>query len=300
MTIDEQLREMARRADEHQRAITVEEIMLRASGPDDADALVDLASVRRWRRPPVWLAVAAVMALLALVGVLAVLDQDQTVDTTPITDPTTTTAPPIWSGPELDRGTVVLPMADLPSGEPGVHEFSSQDPIDAAVASVDVTRVRSLEPHPGGMNGYWSLDLAAMPPRPIDLEPGMIVTYGIAFDTDADGVADYTAGIDNDAPVRGDFRAWVTDLATGETREQVGPPYGFPIEFNHTSDGGCTVSDEEPNCGVDLMFLGDDGRSAPAGLNPETARFYVWTAVTRDGVLVANDYVPDAGWMSSG
>ncbi len=33
-------------------------------------------------------------------------------------------------------------------------------------------------------------------------------------DTNADGTADYLVGIDNDAPERGDFHVWVTDLAT--------------------------------------------------------------------------------------
>jgi hypothetical protein len=138
-------------------------------------------------------------------------------------------------------------------------------------------------------DGNWYLDLAAMPPLLEDLEPGLVVTYGIAFDVNADGVVDYTAGIDNDAPTRGDFRSRVDDLVTGVSREEVGPSYGFPVEFNYRSDGG-----EE----VGLMFLGSDGRAVPAGLVPHTARFYVWTAVTRDGVLVAHDYAPDTGWIS--
>jgi hypothetical protein len=243
-----------------------------------------------------WLAVAAVMALFAFAGALALLDEDPTVDTTPVTDPTTTTAPPTWTGPELDRGTVAHPMADLPWEDAPVHEFTWQDPLDTAMASVDVLQVRSLEPHPGGMNGYWSLNLAAMPPLPADLEPGMVVTFGVAFDTNADGVADYTAGIDGDAAIRDGFRAWVTDLATDETKEQVGGPYGFPIEFNYASDTGC--SEDVPSCAVDLMFL-SQGDSVPEGLDPDTARFFVWTAVTRGGVLVAHDYVPDTGWLSS-
>jgi hypothetical protein len=42
-------------------------------------------------------------------------------------------------------------------------------------------------------------------------------------------------------------------------------------------------------------FLGD---SAPADLDPLTVQFYAWTAMTRDGMLVANDYAPDTGWIA--
>jgi hypothetical protein len=268
----------------------------------EADAArLDLTVARDRRHHSVWLAVAAVTVLVALVGALALRDDDQTVDTTPVTevpDPTTTTAPPTWSGPELDRGAVVHPMTDIsthPNTDPETFVFQSQDPRDAAVDFVDVIGLRfHREAH------QWYFDLAGMPPPLLDLEPGMVLTYGVAFDTNADGVADYTAGLSNDTPVRGDFRTWATDLATGQTNEQVGPPYGFPVEFNYADEGDRGYPpDGAPDSEVLLWFLGNDGRSAPPGLNPETARFYVWTALTRDGVLVANDYAPDAGWMSA-
>jgi len=270
---------------------------IQADAANDGDASVlDLTSSRR-RRRSLWLAVAAVLALFALVGALALLDEDQTVDTTPVTEPTTTTAPPIWSGPELDRATVVHPRTVL-GADPHGDSLGWLDPTDAPLDFVDVTRVRLLE---HSNDGNWTLFLAAAPPPVLDMEPEMIVAYGLVFDTNADGVADYVAGVDNDAPVRGDLRAWVTDLATGETDEKIGPPYGFPIEFSYPAETPITrrspPGSDEP--WAVLTFLnGPDYRSAPPDLDPETVRFFAWTAVTRDGVLVADDYAPDMGWMS--
>lgn len=108
-----------------------------------------------------------------------------------------------------------------------------------------------------------------------------------------DGVADYLIGIDNDAPQRGDFHVWVTDLATGVTDEQIGPPYGYPIEFSHP-DEWASGDINNPRTLV-LTFLGGSG---PADLNPETVRFYAWASATRDGEVFATDYAPDTGWMT--
>jgi hypothetical protein len=30
---------------------------------------------------------------------------------------------------------------------------------------------------------------------------------------------------------------------------------------------------------------------------PERTRFYAWAALIKDGILVATDYAPDAGWL---
>ena len=65
---------------------------------------------------------AAVAVLLALVGTLMRLDDDQTVDTTPVTEVPVDTTPaevPVLpesgpSGPDLDRGTVVHRMTGVP------------------------------------------------------------------------------------------------------------------------------------------------------------------------------------------
>jgi hypothetical protein len=272
---------------------------------DEHPAVVDLPTARHRPRTWLWLATAAAV-LIVVVGEIVIIEDGRTVDTTPVTRPdrpTPTTTAPRWSGPELDRGTLVHPMTELPLDEDITDDVggvptragggSWLDPLDATVDYADIERVRFLKPTRGGNNGRWSFGLAAMPPPLTELEPGTVITYGVVFDANADGVADYSAGIDTDGPVRGDFRAWVTDLATGEIREQLGPPYGFPVEFRYGIE-------QPPYEQVLLTFLSRDGRSVPAGLDPATARFYLWTAVTRDGLLIANDYAPDTGWMSAG
>ena len=45
---------------------------------------------------------------------------------------------------------------------------------------------------------------------------------------------------------QGAFHVWVTDLATGETDENIGPSYGFPIEFAHPDEQRAGRSDRVP------------------------------------------------------
>jgi hypothetical protein len=205
--------------------------------------------------------------------------------TTSTSDPSTTTSgPSVWSGPMLDRGTVVRRMT---AGGDGTLAW--QDPLDDAVGFVDVERVRFS---PQGQP-HWYIELAAEPPVPADREPGQLIAYGLVLDTTGDGVADHVVGIDNDAPEQGDFHVWVTDLATGETAEQIGPPYGVPVEFSHPDEESGPV---EPPTMVFTFLAG----TRPAGLDSATVRFYAWTSTTRDGTLVASDYAPDSGWVSGG
>ena len=244
--------------------------------------VVDLAIARRRRTASRWLAAVATVAVVALVGALTWPDDDQNVVTVPAdtesTGSTTDTTPeaPIWSGPVRAPSDVVHRMTTAE------YEETWDDPLDTSEPWADLVLVRSRDAN----QGYWMLELAAMAPSFDELEPGVIVAYGLVFDTNADGAADYVVGIDNDAPVRGNPRAWVTDLATGETDEQTAQPYGYPIEFGLPS-----VDDPYP---VFLTFLNG---SAPANLDPETVRFYAWTSATRDGQVFAHDFAPDTGWI---
>jgi hypothetical protein len=80
----------------------------------------------------------------------------------------------------------------------------------------------------------------------------------------------------------------VTDLATGQIRKQVGPPYGYPIDFAHP--------DEQKHGGPTSMlfyFL-----QAHPDMDPVQARFYAWSCVSRDGEVIAWDTAPDTGWMN--
>jgi hypothetical protein len=87
----------------------------------------------------------------------------------------------------------------------------------------------------------------------------------------------------------------VTDLATGVTDEQVGPPYGRPIEFTHPDER--TGPDDIYNRRTLTLTFLDINRSGIDDLNPETVRFYAWASATRDGRIYAKDYAPDTGWM---
>ena len=163
------------------------------------------------------------------------------------------------------------------------HGTARMDPRDATLGWVDVVHVLfSSESQP-----QWYIELADKPPLAADLEPGLLIAYGLVLDTTGDEVADYLIGINNDAP--SGFRVWVTDLATGETDEQIGPPYGYPIEFSHPDEEDTAFSPPT----MIFTFL-----TAPTDLNPNTVRFYAWASATRDGEVFAWDYAPDAGWMT--
>jgi hypothetical protein len=167
---------------------------------------------------------------------------------------------------------------------------SWEDPLDTSVDWVDVTRVAF---YPEGQP-HWYIELAAKPPLAADLEPGELIAYGLVLDTNADRIADYLIGIDNNAPQPGDFRVWITDLATGDTDEQVGPPYGFPIEFMHFDE--VQPGDYPPGHPPTMFFTFLSG-SAPRGFNAETLGFYAWTSTSADGEVFAWDYAPDASWL---
>lgn len=176
------------------------------------------------------------------------------------------------------------------SGALAVYRGTARmDPHDAAVGWVDVVHVRFS----GGTQPQWYIELADKPPVAADLEPGLLIAYGLVLDTTGDGVGDYLIGINNDAPDRGDFHVWVTDLATGDTDEQIGPPYGLPIEFVHPDE-----SEPGVGLGTRTMVFSFLPGSAPADLDPHTVRFYAWASATLDGEVVAWDYAPDAGWMT--
>lgn len=226
--------------------------------------------------------------------------------TTSTTEPpsTTTTVPPGWSGAIRDPSDVdqsmVLVTEDPPYG-PSILTWI--DPVDAPTGWVDVERVQfeaSLgfgdgEVIAGATQPYWWIELAAKPPLVTELEPGLVIAYGLVLETSGDGVADYLIGIDNEAPNPGDYRVWVTDLAAGETDLQIGPYYGWPIEFVHPDEQqpGDALAEGRPR----MVFTFLDG--GPADMSFEQVRFYVWTSATRGDEVLANDFVPDIGWLTA-
>jgi hypothetical protein len=186
----------------------------------------------------------------------------------------------------------------------GVPTLTWPDPSDVFTGWVDVERVlfnaslgfdddgKVVE---GATQPYWRIEVAAEPPLSADVEPELVTAYGLALETTGDGVADYLIGIDNEAPERGDFRVWLTDLAASETDEKIGPPYGWPIEFVHPDE--LQPDQRSPDEGPVMMFTFLDG--GPADLNLEEVRFYVWTSVTRGDEILASDFAPDEGWLTA-
>ena len=91
MTVDEQLQATARRCEEEQRPITVEEIMARASGRDGTPFLAPLRTTPAWRHRRHWLlAAAAVIVAVAATGVVAIGSDDDSGSVGVVADRTTT------------------------------------------------------------------------------------------------------------------------------------------------------------------------------------------------------------------
>ncbi len=199
-------------------------------------------------------------------------------------------APPqvVWPGPVRDGPMQVRDLA-LDAG--GSAEWP--DGGDVSLDWLDITHVRARPAD----QAHWSIGLAGPPPRADTLDAAeTVISYGLVFDTTNDGRADYVVGINNDAPVQGEFRTWVTDLATGATEEQIGPPYGFPVEFSHPDEQ--VGHGNEPLAPPFVMFT-FLGARRPHGLTGQSP-FYAWSAVTQPGGTVAWDYAPDNSWMVLG
>jgi hypothetical protein len=197
--------------------------------------------------------------------------------------------PLAWTGPvRTDPEAAEVHVMEL-SEDTG--ERARRDAQDAALSYADITNLGlSTE---GQI--HWRIELAGKPPAAARIDRAeMVIAYGLVLETNGDGVADYVVGIDNDAPRRGDFRVWVTDLATGATDEQLGPPYGFPVEFSHPDEH--RPGDLPSTAQMVFTFLPG---SSPPGVAGGTVRFYAWASVTEGGEVVAWDYAPDAAWLGS-
>lgn len=303
--LDRQLREYCRQMDEAQGALSLEDILERTGELQVIPGRgTKQPTPRRW-----WVAAAAAaLAILILViGTRFLPAADRTPE--PADQPTTTSLSQVWPGPVHGRDPLVVHRMDGETDDlvQPLARFAWPDALDTPVGWIDVKRVvfdyqdcddgapiRGLEDL--ACQPQWSIELAARPPLLGDLEPGLLIAHGLVLDTTGDGVADYVIGIDNSAPKHGDFHVWVTDLTSGETDEQIGPPYGFPIEFFHPSEQPSDPTDpftDPPS--ILFTFLGD---SVPQDLNPWTVRFYAWASATRGGEVYAWDYAPDAGWIT--
>lgn len=200
--------------------------------------------------------------------------------------PSVLVGPLAWTGPvrtESEAAEVhVMELSEDP------FELAWRDGPDAAVSWADITNIRLSAEGPS----HWRFDLAGWPPVAAEIDRAeTVIAYGLVLETNGDGVADYVVGIDNDAPRRGDLRVWVTDLATGDTDEHVGAPYGLPVEFSHPGE----QFRGDPLVTPQMEFVFIPGTSPP-GVTRGT-RFYAWASVTEGDEVVAWDYAPDAAWL---
>ena len=203
---------------------------------------------------------------------------------------------PVEQGPAPQaRGTWPGPVQDLAGMlvQPGPQDADGNlgfaDARDVSIDWLDITHVWVSSQG----QWQWHLELAGRPPRAVGLDAAdTLISYGLVFETTGDGRADYVVGINNDAPVHGDYRVWVTDLATGKTEEQVGAPYGNPVEFVHPDEA---APGDHPSAPPGVVFT-FPGHSAPPGLTGRS-RFYAWSALGRAGETIAWDYGPDGAWF---
>lgn len=285
--LDRQLQDYCRLIDEKQGALSFDDILERTGEQQVLPNVIPGRPDRQLSPRRKWIAVAAA-ALALLMVVIGIRFLPATGGAPePADQPTTTT----WPGPVREEATslgVTTMERDVEAGT-----WTWEDPLDTPVDWIDVQRVSFLsegQPH-------WYIELGAKPPLAADLEPGLLIAYGLVFETNGDGVADYLVGIDNDAPQQGDFHVWVTDLATGETDEQIGGPYGYPIEFMHPDE----QQPGDPAGPPTMLFTFLNNRppapQPPFDLNPGTVRFYAWTSTTFDGEVVSWDYAPDSSWL---
>ncbi len=223
------------------------------------------------------------VTLLAAAALLAALLIGGTLAAGAIRDLWDPVPPPLrsgWTGP-LRPGTASMPKIVVPGSGATSWEWTG-DPSDVVSAGIDITGLR----YDRFSGRHWVFELGADAPYPTT----HIVEYGVVLDDGADGVADCMVGINNDAPQPVGFRVWVTNPLSGETREQVGPPYGMPADFGMDHAG--------PSLSLDLLTL---ATGEPCSLKPrQQPAFYAWASESVDGEVVAWDYAPDAAWLVPG
>jgi hypothetical protein len=194
-----------------------------------------------------------------------------------------------WQGPaRSDLGPLpVLPASASP--DPSMERQAWADPVDSTIGWADIIELSVTDSPARPASAFWHLTVAADAPPTTHLAQKFTITaYGLVFDTTGDGEADFVVGLSNEGLRPGDYRAWLTDLATGETDEQVGPPDGLPFDFVHPDE----VSGEQSRRRVSFFSI-----RTPWGEITRATPFYGWALVTRRGAAVAWDYAPDGHWL---
>ena len=242
-------------------------------------------AARRVSARSVAVVLAAAAILLALVAGAIGMGSRRPLPSSVAPSVSVATAPTVWTGPlRTNRGEMVVHQMVARGGG-----FSALDAEDAVLQYVDISLVHM---RPEGQ-AHWDLELAGwIPPRTDQNRNVTQLAYGLVVETTGDDVADRVIGIE-DVPESNDLRVWVTNLTTGETIENVGGPYGYPVEFSLPVGAG-----QEPFSRPSVVFTFLGGTPNTIRFNAGTARFYAWASATVAGHVLAWDYAPDTGWLS--
>lgn len=185
-----------------------------------------------------------------------------------------------WAGPLRNANN----EADGFFGPQNTGEFDGwwwhEPRADASPRWVDISGV-------GLSFSRLNVQLRDIPPEGSD----EVLAVGVTIDEDGDGTADWVLGMDNQAPP-GEHRFWLSDVGSGETTEQIGPPYGIPFDSWYPGEDG-TLSDD---AGPRAIFTPDIIR----GMDRDVVQLFAWASITdsNDGVI-AWDYAPDSYWISA-
>jgi hypothetical protein len=231
---------------------------------------------------------------VVLVGVLAAVLLGGTAAALRLLSGDSPPAPEVADGPLAWTGPVRQELANAGVETMGSGEDASltwSEAPDTAPGWADITRIGII---PDFQN--WRLELGLEHPRRDALSRAdQVLGFGFVMDTNADGVADYVVGIDNDADAPA-VRVWLTNLATGETDENSTGPYGDPFDFSTTLEGDPVAGDPPRPPGASFFNV---GFAPPELFDFETTRFYAWTSLTEDGGVLAWDYAPDRAWLGA-
>lgn len=283
--LDRQLKDYCRLIDEKQGVLSLDDILERTGDQQVIPNITPRRPDQQLSPRRKWIAAAAA-ALVVLIGAIGIRSLPATDGTPePADQPTTTT----WPGP-LREDATSMGIDTMEEDDSGIGAWWSwEDPEDSAIPWVDITGVKA-DP------GRWWIELAGWPAQGEAIPEDATISHGMVVETNGDGIADYILGIDAPGP-DGPFHVWITDLATGETMEQTGPPYGAPFDFAHAPANKVVVGGVEVEY-PPTVHLFPVGAAPPGAFTVRANRFYAWASLTVAGDVVAWDYTPDGSWLS--
>lgn len=249
--------------------------------------------VRRTRLGAGAAAVAVTTVVLATAWALGEREDDRLLPVGPSPSPSASAAAPLAPSRAAlrpDSGRVV-PMTPVPPADgDGVSWLSEDRAGDGARGAADILGVEVAN-----FGGQYRLDwiIRLRESYPIAVEEGRAIEYGVVLDTDGDRVVDCQIGVSQDVVGTGQpFRSWVTNLRTGRTEEENGPPYGKLVDFVHPGEAHSFPGDTR-----ELRLFFNYAETGPCEGYGARSTFYTWAGEGGRGRPTAIDYAPDATWL---